>query len=99
MRYVQWLVDMHSVHYTLEAAVADATTVAATEHYSSACAPQPLGDPVYTLKVAGVGASNAAALEHPAVFLVTTRLCRLVTYKMLLPKEMCLVLEVANTAD
>ena len=36
MRYVQWLVDMHSVHYTLEAAVADATTVAATEHYSSA---------------------------------------------------------------
>ena len=39
MRYVQWLVDMHSVHYALEAAVADATTVAATEHYSSASSP------------------------------------------------------------
>ena len=32
-RYIQWLADMHTVHYALEAAVADATTVAATEHY------------------------------------------------------------------
>ncbi|KAK9906600.1 hypothetical protein WJX75_004761 [Coccomyxa subellipsoidea] len=33
MRYIQWLVDMHTVHYALEAALADAVTVAATEHY------------------------------------------------------------------
>ncbi len=32
-RYIQWLVDMHSAHYALEAAVADASVVAATEHY------------------------------------------------------------------
>ncbi len=32
-RYIQWLADMHTVHYALEAAVADATTVAATEQY------------------------------------------------------------------
>ena len=48
MRYVQWLVDMHAVHYTLEAAVADATTVAATEHYSSA---SPSHKPLKTLKL------------------------------------------------
>jgi hypothetical protein len=34
IRYVQWLTDMHTVHYALEAAIADATTVATTEHYS-----------------------------------------------------------------
>lgn len=33
IRYIQWLADQHAVHYALEAAVADATTVAATEHY------------------------------------------------------------------
>ena len=32
-RYIQWLVDMHNAHYNLEAALADATVVAATEHY------------------------------------------------------------------
>lgn len=32
-RYIQWLADMHTVHYALEAALADAVTVAATEHY------------------------------------------------------------------
>ena len=32
-RYIQWLADMHTAHYTLEAAVADAAVVAATEHY------------------------------------------------------------------
>lgn len=36
-RYIQWLVDMHTAHYTLEAAVADATFVAATEHYGMQC--------------------------------------------------------------
>jgi hypothetical protein len=36
MRYAQWLVDQHTAHYALEAAIADATTVAATEHYASA---------------------------------------------------------------
>jgi hypothetical protein len=35
MRYIQWLVDMHTVHYALEAALADAVTVAATEHYGA----------------------------------------------------------------
>ena len=32
-RYIQWLADMHTAHYTLEAAIADAAVVAATEHY------------------------------------------------------------------
>ena len=32
-RYIQWLADMHTAHYTLEAAIADAAIVAATEHY------------------------------------------------------------------
>ena len=32
-RYIQWLADMHTAHYTLEAAMADAAVVAATEHY------------------------------------------------------------------
>ncbi|KAK9826825.1 hypothetical protein WJX81_004535 [Elliptochloris bilobata] len=32
-RYIQWLADMQAAHLTLEAAIADATTVASTEHY------------------------------------------------------------------
>ena len=34
-RYIQWLADMQAAHLTLEAAVADAITVAATEHYGA----------------------------------------------------------------
>ena len=39
MRYAQWLVDQHCSHYALEAAIADATTVAATEHCAGANPP------------------------------------------------------------
>ncbi len=34
-RYIQWLADMQAAHLSLEAAVADATTVASTEHYGA----------------------------------------------------------------
>ena len=34
-RYIQWLADMQAAHLTLEAAVADATAVASTEHYGA----------------------------------------------------------------
>ena len=34
-RYIQWLADMQAAHLTLEAAVADASAVAATEHYGA----------------------------------------------------------------
>ena len=34
-RYIQWLADMQAAHLTLEAAVADAAAVAATEHYGA----------------------------------------------------------------
>ena len=33
--YIQWLADMQAAHLTLEAAVADAAAVAATEHYGA----------------------------------------------------------------
>lgn len=76
IRYIQWLADQHAVHYALEAAVADATTVAATEHYGEI---SHLSNDVYMLSMADRGnlrwlgiclasAHQCAALQSHGLF-------------------------------
>lgn len=48
-RYIQWLADMQAAHLTLEAAVADATAVAATEHYGADPLSKPSSVPGFQL--------------------------------------------------